>query len=120
MTHTINLLMQDIVFLIKRSLENSFYCESLNLCESIQIKINQDSLIDKYSNNEIKEAFDLLGELFFNEVTCKCKPKSISFLRLVDRISFSDTTIYFSTFQFYVNRLYKVDFSLTELVQLPN
>ena len=53
MTTTNDLLMQDIVFLIKRCLENSFYCESLDLCQEIGIKIEKVQLIEKFSDNQI-------------------------------------------------------------------
>ncbi|MFP3598561.1 hypothetical protein [Chryseobacterium sp. SIMBA_029] len=116
MEKSLDLLMQDIVFLIKRSLENSFYCESLDLCQSIHVNISREALIQNYSDNEIKEAFENLYRLFFNEVKCNCKPTTIAMLRLIDMISFSETTIYFTTYQFYVNKLFKVDFCLKKII----
>lgn len=116
MEKRLDLLMQDIVFLIKRSLENSFYYENLDLCQSIHINISREALIQNFSDDEIKEAFENLYRLFFNEVKCSCKPTTIALLRLIDRISFSETTINFTTYQFYVNKLFKVNFYLKKII----
>jgi len=96
MGKSLDLLMQDIVFLINRSLENSFYCESLDLCQSIHVNISREALIQSFSDDEIKEAFENLYRLFLDDVKCGCKPTKIAMLRLIDRISFSETTIHFS------------------------
>lgn len=117
MEKSLNLLMQDITFLIKRSLENSFYCESLDLCQPVYIKISREDLILKFSDEDIKESFEIMYRMFFKEVKCNCKPTKTAILRLIDRISFSETTIYFTTYQFYVNMLYSVNFQLTEIME---
>lgn len=115
MENSLEMLKQDIVFLIKRNLESSFYCKSLDLCQPVHIKISRDILIQNYSNSEIKKAFDNLFTMFFDDVKCNKKPKSIAMLRLVDRISFTESTIYFTTYQFYINKLSEVDFYLNKL-----
>lgn len=117
MENSLNLLMQDIIFLIKRSLENSFYCESLDLCQPVYIKISREDLILKFSDEDIKESFEIMYRMFFKEVKCNCKPTKTAILRLIDRISFSETTIYFTTYQFYVNMLYSVNFQLKEIME---
>lgn len=117
MENSLNLLMQDIIFLIKRSLENSFYCESLDLCQPVYIKISREDLILKFSDEDIKESFEIMYRMFFKEVKCNCKPSKTAILRLIDRISFSETTIYFTTYQFYVNILYSVNFQLNEILE---
>lgn len=117
MEKSLNLLMQDIIFLIKRSLENSFYCESLDLCQPVYIKISRKDLILKFSDEDIKESFEIMYRMFFKEVKCNCKPSKTAILRLIDRISFSETTIYFTTYQFYVNILYSVNFQLNEILE---
>lgn len=116
MEKSLGLLMQDIVFLIKRSLENSFYCESLDLCQPIHVNISREALIQNFSDDEIKEALENLDRLFFNDVKCRCKPRTIAMLRLIDKISFSETTIHFTTYQFYVNKLLKVNFCLKKII----
>lgn len=112
MTTTNDLLMQDIVFLIKRCLENSFYCESLDLCQEVPIKINRTQLIHDFSDDEIMEAFDT--------VTSLSRMVQNSMIRFFERISFSSESIYFSTYQFYINELEKVDFNLIKLIENLN
>lgn len=61
MEKNLSLLMQDTVFLIKRSLENSFYCKSLDLCQTIQFYVNKlyevnfclKKIMDAKSSNEM-------------------------------------------------------------------
>lgn len=116
MEKNLSLLMQDIVFLIKRSLENSFYCKSLDLCQAIPVKISREALIQNFSDDEIKEAFDIMHRILCNVVKCNSKPKKSAIIRMVDMISFSQTTIYFTTYQFYVNKLYEVNFCLKKIM----
>ncbi len=115
MTENVKLLMQDIVFLIKRSLENSFYVESLDLSKSILIKLNRKDFINSFSDDELKIALENLHLLFYDAVESKISPHSISFIKLADMISFSENQVKFLTYQFYINKLEAVNYDLNLL-----
>ena len=112
MTTTNDLLMQDIVFLMKRFTENSFYCESLDLCQEIGIKIEKVQLIEKFSDNQIKQALENLSSIFFYVQNTR--------LSLIAKVSFSEKTIYFCTYQYFFNELEKIGFNLEKLIENLN
>lgn len=117
MNENVKLLMQDIVFLIKRSLENSFYAESLDLSQSILIKLNRNDFINPFTDDELRTALTNLERLFFDEVESKIHPNSIAYIRLADMISFSANQVKFLTYQYYINKLEAVDYDLNLLTE---
>lgn len=118
METNLDILKQDIIFLIKRSLENSFYSESIDLCQLINIKIPRETLVDNYSYHDIKQALKYLGSNFTTMVKSINEPDTIHMLSLMDSITFTDSSIDFITYQFYINKLNKVDFDLKNFKNL--
>lgn len=114
----IEILIKDIVYLMKRCLQNSFYCESLDLTQSVPIKINRADFINEVSREELREALSYLMTTFSEMVQSKNKCEDIHILNFIVKPQFTDSEIRFFTFQFYINKLIDVDYNFDEFKKL--